>query len=352
MKAVILAGGKGTRLHPITDNIAKPFLKVAGKSSMEYLVDGLARDGFGDILMTMYYKPQTLISYFGSGFKWRVNMVYSIEDTPLGTFGGVKKNRGLLDETFIVANGDVLIDIDFKAIFDFHKQKKAVATIALTPVDNPTEFGIVGTDPDGRITRFKEKPAPEEVFSNLINAGVYVLEPEVFDLFPGTGPVDFSRDLFPRLLELGLPLYGKTLSGFWRDIGRPSDLIFGNINMFPRNRGTNIYVSSGVLEGVKLRGKCYLGERVEVGTGVELNDVYIYEDCNVGRNTIINNAVICPGVHLGENAFINDSYLCPGVSVGDDVTIKKSVIGEGVKVSSGEMIIGKRISTGPKSKGL
>jgi len=149
----------------------------------------------------MYYRPGDIIRHLGSGTAWDANIAYSIERKPLGTFGGVKKNEGFLNETFVVASGDVLADVNFLEIYEYHKKKKAIATIALTTTDNPTEYGIVGLHKDGRIERFLEKPAPEEVFSNLINAGIYVMEPEVFELFPSNSKMDFSRTLFPALLE-------------------------------------------------------------------------------------------------------------------------------------------------------
>ena len=309
MIGVILAGGKGTRLRPITETLPKPFVKVDGKPALEYLVDALVRDGFNDILMTMYYKPEDIIEHFGSGLKWKSNMIYSFEDTPLGTFGGVIKNKGILNETFIVSNGDVLIDIDFKELYDFHKRKGAVATIALTPVEDPTQFGIVGMDENGRIERFLEKPSKEEAFSNLINAGVYILEPEVLELFPFGTNVDFAKDLFPKLLEMGKPIYGKRLTGFWLDIGRPADLIYGNINMFPRNKGTNLYISSGVLDNVKVRGNCFIGENVKLGRGVVMENVYVYDGCRIGDNVKLKNVVIAPNSAIGEGSRLSNSYI-------------------------------------------
>ena len=309
MKAVILAGGEGTRLRPVTEKKAKPFVLIDDKPCIEHVIEALVRDGFNDILVTMYYRPGDIIRHLGSGNAWEANIAYSIERTPLGTFGGVKKNEGFLNETFVVASGDVLADVNFLEIYEFHKEKKAIATIALTTVENPTEYGIVGLHKDGRIERFCEKPAPEEVFSNLINAGIYVIEPEVFELFKLNEKMDFSRTLFPELLKRELPLFGTELSGLWIDIGRPSDLIESHLRVFTRRLETDIHVSSEVQEGVALLGRCYIGEGVQTGENVHVEDAYLYDDCILGNGVKIKNSVLSRQTLVDHNTTIKNSFI-------------------------------------------
>lgn len=345
MKAVILAGGEGTRLRPVTDKKAKPFVLIDNKPCIEHVIEALVRDGFNDILVTMYYRPGDIIRHLGSGNAWDANIAYSIERTPLGTFGGVKKNEGFLNETFVVASGDVLADVNFLEIYDYHKKNKAIATIALTTVDNPTEYGIVGLREDGRIERFCEKPAPEEVFSNLINAGIYVIEPEVFELFPLNKKMDFSRTLFPALLKANLPLFGKELSGLWIDIGRPSDLIQSHLSVFSRRLETDIHVSSDELEGAELHGKCYIGENVRTGTGVQIEDAYVYDDCLFGNGVKIVNSVLSRETLVDNNAIIKNSFICDSCRIGKGVHIDDSVLGENITVSDGKTIRGQKLDS-------
>lgn len=349
MKAAILAGGKGTRLRPITEKIAKPFVKIAGKPCIEYIIDALVRDGFDDILMTMYYKPGDLIDHFGSGIPWDSNIIYSVEDKPLGTFGGVRKCAGFLDDdTFVVANGDVLADVDIGELYDFHKKRGAAATIALTEVDDPTQFGIVGIDGTGRIERFKEKPSEEEAFSNLINAGIYLLEPKVFNYYPRNRKVDFACDLFPELLRSGEKLYGKKISGFWLDIGRPSDLIQAHLGMFSRKRGDCVLVRSGSLKGVNINGRCFLDDRVCIGRDVTLRDVYIYDGVDIGDGVKIRNSVISSGTRVGDGSTVADSYVCEDARIANDVRLENCVLGEGAEVPPGKVLRDEKIEPSRK----
>ena len=346
MKAVILAGGEGSRLRPITEKVAKPFVTIDGKHCIEHVIEALVRDGFQDILMTMYYKPMDIIGHFGSGLKWGANITYSIEDTPLGTFGGVIKNRGFLKETFVVASGDVLADVDFRDLYDHHKSKKAIATMALTTADNPTEYGIVGLNGEGLIERFKEKPPIEEVFSNLINAGIYILEPDVFDYFPPNTNVDFSKNLFPALLDAGEPLYGREVSGLWIDIGRPRDLIAAHLEVFRRRTGSDISVSSSSMKGVKFHGRCFIGNNVNISSGVHLENVYLYDGCNIGEGTKIMDSVLYHGSSVGRVSEIRNSVITRQCRIGNNVSMDDVVLGENVEITDRKKISGEKFISG------
>src|SRR5207248_4710075 len=219
MKAVVMAGGEGTRLRPLTSNQPKPMVPIVGKPCMEHIVELLKRHGFEDVIVTVAFLPQAIRSYFGSGETLGVDIGYSVEESPLGTAGSVKRAAGRLDDTFLVISGDALCDVDLTQLVEAHREKQASVTIGLKSVDNPLEFGIVVTDEDGRVERFLEKPSWGQVFSDTINTGIYVLEPEVLRHIPTDRPYDFSKELFPLLLEMGRPMYGCVLEGYWQDIG-------------------------------------------------------------------------------------------------------------------------------------
>ena len=222
MKAVIMAGGEGTRLRPQTSNLPKPMLPLVGRPMMEHIVSLLRRHGITDIVVTVAFLPNAIRSYFGNGSELGVRMVYATEETPLGTAGSVRNAREELTERFLVISGDVLTDIDLTSMIEFHEKNDALATLALCAVENPLEFGIVITREDGSIERFLEKPGWGQVFSDTINTGIYVLEPEIFDVIPEGRAVDFSSEVFPTVLEAGAPalrLRGQRLLGGRRHHG-------------------------------------------------------------------------------------------------------------------------------------
>src|SRR5437660_1335884 len=219
MKAVIMAGGEGTRLRPLTSNQPKPMLPLANRPMMEHIVRILTEPGFDEIVVTLAFLPQAMRTYFGDGSEFGVRMVYATEETPLGTAGSVLNARQELTERFLVISGDVLTDFDLSEIVRFHDENKAMATIGLKAMENPLEFGIVITRDDGSIERFLEKPTWGQVFSDTINTGIYFLEPAIFDHIPGGEAVDFSSDVFPKLLADGKPLYGCVVDGYWEDVG-------------------------------------------------------------------------------------------------------------------------------------
>lgn len=220
MKAVILAGGLGTRLYPLTRKIAKCMLPIDGKPLLEHVIRYLANHGFKEIIVTLGNKHEQVVDYFGDGSSYNVNLLYSIERKPLGTGGSFKNAEKYLDGTTLIMQGDTLTNFNLAKIIGFHKEKKALTTIALTPVKDPTGYGTALIDKQSRITRFEEKP--KHYFSNLVNSGIYVVEHEVLDYIPKGKMFDFSKDLFPRLLRKKLPVYGIKMDGYWFDIGTPA----------------------------------------------------------------------------------------------------------------------------------
>src|SRR6202790_176637 len=220
MKAVLMAGGGGSRLRPLTSRRPKPLAPVAGKPIMELILELLRQHGFTDVVATLHYLADEIEAYFGDGSAHGVAMHYVVEDTPLGTAGAVKMAHDLLiGETFVVISGDALTNLDLGAVVRHHREQGNDVTIALQRVTNPLEFGVVVTDESGRIVRFLEKPSWGEVFSDTINTGIYVLEPSILDRMQRGKVYDFSKDLFPEMLREGAKLGGYVIDAYWTDIG-------------------------------------------------------------------------------------------------------------------------------------
>ena len=257
MKAVIMAGGEGTRLRPLTSNQPKPMMPVANRPMMEHIVELLKKHGFDDIVVTVAFQANAIRTYFGNGSEFGVRMVYATEENPLGTAGSVRNAMDELDEPFLVISGDVVTDIDLAAVVDFHRDKKALATIGLKAMENPLEFGIVITREDGSIERFLEKPTWGQVFSDTINTGIYVLQPEIFDYIEPDKPVDFSSDVFPRLLDDGMPLFGYVAEGYWEDVGTLDAYIKAHQDVLDAQVGLDI-------PGFRLGDGIWLGEGSEI----------------------------------------------------------------------------------------
>src|ERR671914_657680 len=260
VRAVVMAGGEGTRLRPLTSNQPKPMVPIVGKPCMEHILELLKLHGFEDVIVTLAFLPQAIRGYFGDGETLGLGIDYSIEESPLGTAGSVRLASGQLDDTFLVISGDALCDIDLADLVAFHQEREASVTIGLKSVDNPLEFGIVVTDEDGRVERFLEKPSWGQVFSDTINTGIYVLEPHVLRHVPTDRPYDFSKELFPLLLEMGRPLYGFVFDGYWQDIGDLDQFRQANFDALDERVRLNI-------SGIRLRGNVWLGE------GVDLHDL-------------------------------------------------------------------------------
>ena len=295
MKAVVMAGGEGTRLRPLTSNQPKPMVPIVGKPCMEHILELLKVHGFEDVIVTVAFLPQAIRSYFGDGEALGLRVSYSVEESPLGTAGSVRLAADQLDETFIVISGDALCDVDLTKLVEFHRERNAAVTIGLKSVENPLEFGIVVTDDEGKIERFLEKPTWSQVFSDTINTGIYVLEPEVLRHIPTDRPYDFSKELFPLLLEMGRPMYGYVMDGYWQDIGNLDQYREANYDALDGKLALNI-------PGIQLRGNIWLGE------GAELDDLdqvegpaYIGNNCRVARE-----AVVGPHTVLGNNVTLRE----------------------------------------------
>jgi len=352
-----MAGGEGTRLRPLTSNQPKPMVPIVGKPCMEHILELLREHGMTDVIVTVAFLPQAIRSYFGEGETLGMSVGYSVEESPLGTAGSVRHAAKQLDDTFLVISGDALCDVDLSALVAFHKERNAAVTIGLKSVENPLEFGIVVTDEEGRIERFLEKPSWGQVFSDTINTGIYVLEPEVLRHIPTDRPYDFSKELFPYLLEMGRPLYGFVLDGYWQDIGNLDQFRQANFDALDERVRLNI-------PGIRIRGNVWLGEGVEIadldqveGPSLIGNYCRVAPDATVGEYSVLSNtvtlrertrttrSVIDQSTHIGRSSLIEGAILgrsCDirahvriheGVAIGDEVTIgAESVIMPGVRI--------------------
>lgn len=345
-----MAGGQGTRLRPLTSNQPKPMLPVVNLPMMEHIIKLLTRSGFSDMVVTLQFLPTLITNYFGSGGEWGASIDYSTEHIPLGTAGSVKNSQRYLDDTFLVISGDALTDIDLGKIVEFHRAREAAATLTLIRVENPLEFGIVVMDGEGRVERFLEKPNWGQVFSDTINTGIYVLEPEILEFVPEGESFDFSKQLFPLLLEKGYPLYGYVAEGYWCDIGNFEQYMRSHKDVLDRRAAIdppgfrmaeNLWVGEGVEieKGVEIRGPAVLGDhcRVEKGSVIREytvlgHNVVVKRDSFIHRAVIYDNSYIGNGCHLrgcvvGKNCDLKGNVrLEEGVVVGDECLIGENVL--------------------------
>jgi mannose-1-phosphate guanylyltransferase / phosphomannomutase len=322
MKAVVMAGGEGTRLRPLTSNQPKPMVSIVGKPCMEHILELLRDHGMTEVIVTVAFLPQAIRGYFGNGEPLGMEIGYSVEESPLGTAGSVRLAAKQLDETFLVISGDALCDVDLSELVAFHKEKGAAVTIGLKSVENPLEFGIVVTDEEGKIERFLEKPSWGQVFSDTINTGIYVLEPEVLSHVPTDRPFDFSKELFPYLLEMGRPLYGHVMEGYWQDIGNLDQFRQANFDALEENVRLNI-------PGIRIRGNVWLGEGVEIGDLQQIEGpAYIGNYCRIAPGaTVGDHSVLSNSVTLRERTRTTRSVIDASTHVGRSCLIEGAIVG-------------------------
>lgn len=239
MKGVIIAGGRGSRLRPLTNEMPKPMIPILDKPVMEYCIEHLKEHGITEIAVTVQYLSSKIIDYFGDGRQYGVNLTYFEERRPLGTAGSIKNAETFFDESFVVIYGDVISNFNLTKGIQFHCSKNSLVTIFMTTVQNPMDYGIIRTNETGKVTRFLEKPARPEIFTNQINTGIYIMEPEILHYIKKGETVDFSLDLFPTLLKKGCPIFGFKTNGYWSDVGNMAkyektihDLIAGSIEIY------------------------------------------------------------------------------------------------------------------------
>ncbi|MBU8934106.1 MAG: NTP transferase domain-containing protein [candidate division Zixibacteria bacterium] len=354
MKAIVMAGGFGTRLRPLTINLPKPMVPIGNIPMMEHVVSLLQKHGISDITALLYFQPEKIRDYFGDGSNFGISMQYVQPDDDYGTAGAVRCALSSVTEPVLIISGDLITDFDLTAAIAWHDEKKADATILLTRMENPLAYGIVITDEDGRINRFLEKPSWGEAFSDTINTGIYILGPSAIELIPPRTNFDFSQNLYPLMLSREMGLYGKIMKGYWKDVGNVDEYKRVHIDFFSgrldldmkktpeTSEDSIVYQGSGVridedvtmtgrvvlgndvfLEsGVKLHN-CVIGHRNRIGTGTEMKNCVFWADCAIGAESNLSGSVIGSSARLGRNVqLIDDVIVADDTVIGDGATIK------------------------------
>ena len=334
MQAVILAGGNGTRLRPLIATVPKPMLPLFDMPILEHSIRLLAKHGIRDIIITTSPYADGLMDYFEDGASWGVRIRYSVEHEPMGTAGAVKLPRKMIEDTFIVLSGDIVSDFDLKEATTTHKSTSAIATILLSEVDDPTQFGMVRCDSTGRVSQFIEKPRSHAANSNTVSTGIYVFDPEVLSCIPYDEPCDFGRQLFPRMLNNQEPVYGISPKGYWCDVGNlanyrrlHTDALTGLLNVEIPGReiadGIRIGENVDIHPSAQLSGPLFLGNgvnvkgNVRIGTGTVIGAGTCVDEGAQVRGSIIGN-----GSYLGPNASVMDCILGSEYRIAQDETVR------------------------------
>ncbi len=347
IKAVLMAGGFGTRIQPLTHSLPKPMLPVMNVPMMENVLRQLKAAGIEEVVILLYYKADLIRGYFKDGSDWGVKINYVLPDADYGTAGAVGFAREYLDTTFIIVSGDLVTDFDFAQIIDHHRKRQSRLTITLTSVDNPLQFGVVIVNDEGKIEKFLEKPSWGEVFSDTINTGIYVIEPEILDYIPKAEPFDFAKDLFPLLMRNGIDLMGYSAKGYWRDVGNPDsyrevhrDIFTGEVGF--EIPGKRIEYPEGTLylqgeadidPSVEILDTVVLGDQVKIGKNCRLQNVTIGNRVKIGAKTRLRNSVLWHDIKIGKKCFFDNAVICNDNRIGDMVTAKAGVIlAEGCRI--------------------
>ncbi|MBN2072811.1 MAG: NDP-sugar synthase [Actinobacteria bacterium] len=366
MKAVILVGGEGTRLRPVTCLNPKPMLPLMNRPFMHNFISWLMSHGLKDIIFTACYLPRPFIDYFGKGEKFGIDIAYETEKVPLGTCGAVKNVEKYLKGSgqFMVFNGDILSSLDLTDMINFHKSKRADITISLTSVEDPTAYGLVPIDSEGRVREFLEKPGRDQIVTNLINAGTYIMEPRILDLAPAGKNYSFERGLFPAALEKGFRIYGYVSSAYWLDVGTPEkylaahhDIGLGKIEFdypYPEIEpgiygGTNVSYNresfskgpvvigdNTVIEkGAKIEPLTTIGKNCHIASGARLCGCVIFNNCRIGKGSQVSGSIISNSVTLGNDVIVEGCSI-----IGDNTQIKDgNILKNGIKININSKIV-------------
>jgi mannose-1-phosphate guanylyltransferase len=326
MQALILAGGKGTRLRPLTVYTPKPIVPICNRPFLLYQIDTLRRAGVTDITLSLSYQPEKIESQLGDGSNFGVNLKYTMEPQPMGTAGAYKFAEDLIREPTVVFNGDILTDLDLKTVIRQHKDRSAVATIVLTPVEDASMYGVVEAEADGRVRRFLEKPKPEETTCKNINAGTYVLEPSVLDLIPKDENHSFEYGLFPKLLEKGEAFFAHVPPRtYWMDIGTPARYLQAHYDLLA-NRVKRFHIKDR-------RGK------FDSATHSEIDELSVIGDeCTIKPGVVIINSVLGRGCYIEERARIENSVVWGHTRIGTAAQVNNAVIGRGCHIGRSTIV--------------
>jgi len=339
MKAILLAGGKGTRLRPLTVHTPKPIVPIFNRAFLYYQIDQLRQiPEIDEVILSLNYQPRRIEEVFGDGGALGVKIRYVVEPQPLGTAGAVRYAGESLTDSVLVFNGDVMTQVDLPAVLRLHRERAARATIVLTPVDNPTAYGLVETDADGNVSRFLEKPNVDEVTCNTINAGIYVLEPETFDRIPQGQTWSIERSYFPSLIERGETFVAHVAPGYWIDIGTPAkyrqvhhDIMDGRFVAppFEQTGRETAWISpeARVEPGAEITGPCFVDEGVVVKAGARILPYSVLgRQCHVEEGAIVDNAIVWPNGWIGREAQVRRAILGRKCHVGRNAVIDSECV--------------------------
>lgn len=334
MKAVVLVGGEGTRLRPLTETIPKPLVPLVDRPSLDHVLDHLGLHGAHEVVLSSSYLESTFHAFIQAR-RGNPRIVWITETEPLGTGGAIVNALGAVgEEPFLALNGDILTDLDLTAMIAFHRERGAIATIALTHVEDARPYGLVPTEPDGRVLGFREKPA--ERIPGDINAGTYVLDPSVLRAFPSGVPISIEREIFPRLIAEGLPVYGFRSDAYWLDLGTPEQYLRAHADLLAgRVAGQPAYPAPYLAERASVHLRARLGRSVAVGPGA-----------SVGPDAEIDDSVVLEGAVVGDGARVLGSILGPRSRVGAGAVVVDCVLAEGARVHEGAEVRGERASAG------
>ncbi len=353
MKAIIIAGGLGTRLRPLTYNMPKPIVPLANKPFVFHQIELLRKFGITEIILNLHYLSDSIKEIFDDGKKLGVKIHYSIEAKPLGTAGAVKNAEQFFDSgPMLIFNGDILTDINLEKMIKFHNEKKGKVTLALTKVEDPTTYGLIITDDKQRVLEFREKPSWEQVTANTINAGIYIVDPSIFKLVPSGKEFSFERQLYPMLLEKGEKIYGYVTDAYWMDIGDPAkylkahrDILSGDVMaIIPGNKiSANVWVGDDVkISGsTRVRGPALIGNRAVVAENCVLDEfVVLGENVKVDKGARLKNCVIHAGTVIKEGVKVEGSIVGAGCLIEEFSAVAGATLADGTVLKKGTRIGG------------
>jgi NDP-sugar pyrophosphorylase family protein len=340
IKALILAGGKGARLRPLALHTPKPVVPLANIPFLFFQIDRIKQAGITEIILSLSYQPRKIIDIFGDGIGYGVTMRYTHEDLPQGTAGAFKAAENLIDDTTVVLNGDVLTETDLLEVIQYHKEKQAEATIVMSRVMNPLGYGLVEADSYGRIVRFTEKPAEDDVTGDTINAGIYILEPSVLKRIPGDNPYSFERDLFPSMLQEGAHCYAFLTRKYWQDIGSPQKYLEASYGIISGRMKLPSYPQKACppndwqMKQVNIDGYSILDGGCVIKPGVVIENSVLGEDCRVEESALIKDSVIWSGTRIRAHARIERAILGRQCHIGEGARLRPgTVLGDKTTVS-------------------
>ena len=350
MQAVVLVGGEGTRLRPLTYGTPKPMVPIMNVPFLERTLVRLREAGIDDVILPAGYLPQAITGYFGDGAKLGIHLTYVIEETPLNTAGALKNIADHITGPFFVLNGDVLTSLDLRAMMAFHREHGGAGVLHAIRVEDPSAFGCILRDADGRIRRFVEKPPREQAPTNEINAGTYLLEREILDWIPAGRPVSIERETFPLILEGDRPLHSYVTDDYWIDLGRPEAYLGAHRDIFDGKMPLALGAGTSGIAGPGARSSdargvtapSYVGAGVTIEPGARVGPYAVIGDgCRIERGAVVSNTILWDGVHVGAGARVEGAIIAARTMVGAEVVIKPgAVIGHGAEIEAGALVAG------------